>query len=105
MSTIGTYLMLFCLAGLLAVYVVWAFSRGRSLLSRWAEDNSFQILHSEIRTLLGGPFTLTSSRNQIVYSVRVRDRAGNEKSGWVRCGSFWFGISSDKTEVRWKDES
>ena len=105
MSTAGNYLLLFCFAALVVWYVVWAFSRGRFLLNRWAVDNGFQILHSEIRTLLAGPFTLTTARNQLVYFVRVRDRTGKERSGWVRCGSFPFGISSDKTEVRWKDES
>jgi hypothetical protein len=101
----GNYLILFCFAALIVWWGVWAFSRGRSLLNRWATDNGFQILHSEMRTLLVGPFTLTSSRNQIVFFVRVRDRTGQERSGWVRCGSFWFGISSDKSEVEWKDES
>jgi hypothetical protein len=87
----------------MVVYVTWSFSRGRTLLNRWAHDNGFQILQSEIRTLCAGPFTWTSSRNQIVYFVRVRDKEGGEHSGWVRCGNFWSGIFSDKTEVKWKD--
>jgi len=103
MDSTQTYLLLICIAIVMVVAVVWSFSRGRTLLNRWAQENGFQILHSEIRTLCAGPFTWTSSRNQIVYFVRVLDKEGREHSGWVRCGSFWRGISSDKTEVRWKD--
>src|ERR1035437_10100484 len=103
MDSTHTYLLLICVAIIMVVTVVWSFSRGRTILNRWAQDNGFQILHSEIRTLCAGPFTWTSSRNQIVYFVRVLDKEGREHSGWVRCGSFWRGISSDKTEVRWKD--
>ena len=105
MGTAGIYLILIFFAGVVVIYQLWAFSRGRTLLNRWAEENNLQILHSELRTLCAGPFTWKSSRSQLVYFVRVRDRAGGERSGWVRCGSFWHGISSDKTEVRWKDPS
>jgi hypothetical protein len=105
MDSIGIYLIPICFAAVIVVWVVWSFSRGRTLLKRWAHENGFQIVHSEFRTLFAGPFTWTSSRNQIVYFVRVRDQVGRERSGWVRCGSFWSGIVSDETEVRWKDES
>ena len=97
--------MLIGFAVVVVVMTVWSFSRGRTLLNRWAEVHGFEILHSECRTLCAGPFTWTSSRNQMVYFVRVRDHEGRERSGWVRCGSFWSGIASEKTEVRWKDES
>lgn len=81
--------------------------RGRRLLKRWAEENGFQILHSERRRLCAGPFTWTRTINQIVYLVQVRDREGRERSGWVQCGSHWdgWGISDNQFEVRWKDES
>jgi hypothetical protein len=105
MDSTGTYLLLISFVAIVIVSVVWSFSRGRTLLNRWAHDNGFEILHSEVRTLCAGPFTWTSSRGQIVYFVQVRDPEGRERSGWVRCGSFWRGIGSDKTEVRWKDEA
>jgi hypothetical protein len=105
MNAVETYLLLIGFAIIATTLVIFSFSRGRSLLNRWAQENNFQILDFEMRTLSAGPFTWTSSRNQIVYFVHVRDREGKERSGWVRCGSFWGGILSDKTEVRWKDES
>jgi hypothetical protein len=103
MDSTATYLLPIAFAAVVIVLFVWSFSRGRALLNHWAQENGFEILHSEFRMAGAGPFTWT--RNQIVYFVRVRDREGRERSGWVRCGSFWRGIFSDKTEVRWKDES
>jgi hypothetical protein len=85
--------------------VVWSFSRGRTLLNRWAEENRFRIIHAEVRHLCAGPFTWTKSRNQIVYYVRVSDRDGKERKGWVRCGSYFGGLASDKTDVRWEDDA
>ena len=84
--------------------LAWHFSRSRSLLEKWATENGYQILHSEYRNLFRGPFFWTSSKGQTVYYVRVRDGEGNVRTGWVRCGSWWFGLMSDKTEVRWENE-
>lgn len=87
------------------VTVFWWFDRrSRIILRRWAEDNGFQITQRKQRYLFfTGPFKWwTNSRNQIIYFVRVRDRAGNDRSGWVRCGSYWGGVFfSNKIEVRW----
>jgi hypothetical protein len=103
MNRTESYLTLAGFAAIVVAVAALSFSRGRSLLNRWAQDNGFQILDSGVALFSAGPFTWTSSRNQIVYFVRVRDRNGTERSGWVRCGGFWSGIFSDKTEVRWKD--
>ena len=51
-----------------------------------------------------GPFSWTTSRSQTVYRVFIEDRFGRIRSGWVRCGSWFFGLSSEQIEVRW-DES
>jgi|SRR6267143_2148152 hypothetical protein len=85
--------------------LVWTFSRSRSVLEQWAQANGYEILHSEFRNLFRGPFFWTSSKGQTVYYVRIRDREGRERPGWVRCGGFWAGLFSDKAEVRWDDES
>ena len=83
--------------------LVWHFSRSRSLLEQWASENGYTILHREYRNLFRGPFFWTSSKTQTVYYVQVRDRDGNVRTGWVRCGSWWLGLMSDKTEVRWEN--
>ena len=83
--------------------LVWHFSRSRSLLEQWATANGFQILDSEYRSFRRGPFFWTTSKSQTVYYVKVRDREGRTHSGWVRCGSWFLGLWSDRTEVRWDD--
>ncbi len=82
---------------------VWHIARSRKLLKRWANNNNCEILQSDHRSLFRGPFFWTTTRGQAVYFVRIRDAAGNVRTGWVRCGSFWAGMLSDKTEVRWDD--
>lgn len=86
-------------------YLAWHFSRSRSVLEQWADENGFEILSSEYRNLFRGPFSWTTSKGQTVYYVRVRDRQGTERTGWVRCGGWVLGLMSDKAEVRWEDES
>jgi hypothetical protein len=89
--------------GLVVAGFAWHFSRSKALLKQWASENGFELLHSEYRNFFKGPFFWTTSRGQTVYYVQVSDSAGNVRSGWVRCGSWWMGLMSDKTEVRWED--
>jgi hypothetical protein len=79
----------------------WQVSRSRALLRDWAARHGFEILESELRPLRRGPFFWTSSKGQTVYRVTVRDGQGAVRSGWVRCGGWWLGLFSDKTDVRW----
>ena len=83
--------------------IAWHLSRSRSVLEYWANENGFQIVHSEYRTLFRGPFFWTTSRGQTIYYVTVRDGRGTERSGWVRCGGWFLGLMTDKAEVRWDD--
>jgi hypothetical protein len=77
--------------------------RSRSLLERWAERNGYQIIDADYRNLFRGPFFWTTAKGQTVYRVTVEDEAGIERSGWVRCGSQWLGLLSDRVEVRWDE--
>ena len=74
----------------------------RRILRRWADENHFELLHFERCFFTGGFSPSTTSRNQIVYFVRVRDREHRERSGWVRCGSFAHPFGKG-AEVEWKD--
>ena len=82
---------------------VWHFSRSRSILENWADQNGYQILERDYRNFFKGPFFWVCSRQQTVYHVKVRDREGRVRSGWVRCGGWFTGLWSDKAEVRWED--
>lgn len=84
--------------------IAWRYSRSRSVLELWARENGFEILHSEYRILFRGPFFWTTSRGRTIFYVKVRDSRGKERSGWVRCGGWFFGLMSDNAEVRWEDE-
>jgi len=97
------YALLLPAAILLITYVAWCFYRSRSLLRRWADENRFQII--DFRLTSSGPLAWTSSRSQTIYFVRIRDGDGKERRGWVRCGSFWAGVFSKKTEVKWENET
>src|SRR5581483_1656083 len=83
--------------------LAWHVSRSRSVLQDWARDHAFEIIDREERIFMKGPFFWTSSRGQVVFYVTVRDSEGHFRKGWVRCGSFFSGLFSDRAEVRWDD--
>jgi hypothetical protein len=97
------FILLLSVTALVIGLLYWHFSRSRSLLEQWAADNGFELLRSEYRTLRRGPFFWTTSRGQTVYYMEVRDHQGRTRTGWVRCGSWWWGLMSDKVEVRWEE--
>jgi hypothetical protein len=79
--------------------------RSRSILEKWAAENSLEILHFKKEWNTDAQFSGMTSKGQAIYSVKVRDHAGNERSGWVRCGSCPGGVLfSNKAEVIWKDD-
>lgn len=93
----------------LFVTVFWWFDkRSKTILQKWADANGFHITQKNQRYLFfTGPFKWwTNSRNQIIYFFKVRDREGQERSGWARCGSYLGGVFfSDKIEIRWDEKS
>jgi hypothetical protein len=81
----------------------WHYSRSSSLLEGWAAKNGYRLISQEYRSVFKGPFFWTSSEEQTVYYVTVEDRNGQRRSGWVRCGGWFWGLLSDNVEVRWDD--
>jgi hypothetical protein len=81
---------------------MWSLTRSRKLLEQWAAGNGYNLLLAERRLFWLGPFWWHTSKGQVVFHVTVRDQEGRERSGWVRVGSHFGGLFSDKTEVRWK---
>jgi hypothetical protein len=88
----------------LVVYLVWFFPRARALVRHWAVRNGFEMLHCEHRFLFKGPYFWRDNRWQPVFRVRVRDRQGHERLGWVRCGGSFTGVFSDEASVIWDNE-
>ena len=91
-------------AVLAVVLIVWHFSRSRGLLEQWAAQNGYRLLSSEYRWMARGPFFWSTGKGQTVYRVRVQDRSGQVRDGWVKCGGFFLGLLSDAVKVRWDDE-
>jgi hypothetical protein len=100
-DTIGV-LAIFFIVGIVAAVLYLQITRSQKLLKRWAADNGVELLHVEHRMFRKGPF-IWSSRSQSVYRVEVRDQQGVVRKGWVRCGSWWGGVLSDKVEARWDE--
>jgi len=93
------------LAFVALVIMLWVlhFSRAKSILEQWAEENGYEILSSE-RRWFGGTFWWRRSRGQEVYYVTIRTPAGQIRKGWVRCGG-WFGgvLFSNQADVEWDE--
>ncbi|MBN1657432.1 MAG: hypothetical protein JXA93_03470 [Anaerolineae bacterium] len=100
-DTIGV-LAILIVVGLVALVIYVHISRSQKLLRRWADENGYELLNVEHRMFRKGPF-VWSSRGQTVYRVEVRDKGGIVRKGWVRCGSWWAGVFSDKVEARWDE--
>jgi hypothetical protein len=108
LETITQNLLVLFIFGLSLTIIIlttlWFFKRSATILERWAEQNRYELLESKINWFNQGPFFWTSSKGQTVYYVQVLDRRnGQTRRGWVRCGSFWGGLMSDKAEVRWDE--
>jgi hypothetical protein len=39
-----------------------------------------------------------------VYRIKVSDRGGNERTGWVRCGGSLGGLFIDEATVAWDEQ-
>jgi hypothetical protein len=91
--------------GAAASSLFWTTSRSQDLLQRWASQNGYRIIEAKYAYFFKGPFFWTSSKGQTVYRVIVEDEAGLTRSGWVRCGSWAFGVLSDQVQARWDDEA
>jgi hypothetical protein len=85
--------------------IYWQHVRSRSLVRTWAERSGLELLSCEMRFFRRGPFFWTSSKGQTIFFVKVQDGQNRVRYGWVRCGGWWLGLFSDKTEVRWQDGS
>ena len=83
--------------------VVWRVSRGNKLLADWGRRNGYQILRKQRRFLRKGPFSFPRASGLPVFYVTVQDGQGHTRRAWVRCGSWWTGLFSDKVTVKWDD--
>ena len=86
-----------------AAMMTFHFARGISILEQWAAENEYEIISREHRLLRLGPFWWRKSKGQEVYYVTIRTLDGQVRRGWVRCGSWFWGIFSNKAVVEWDE--
>ncbi len=93
------------IAGIIA-YTTWWFHRTRTMVNRWAEHNGLKLLDYSIMPFPPYPpimVTLTTSRNQLIVRMRVYDDSIRRiRTGWLRLGTFWWGLTNiDAVEAFW----
>ena len=90
---------------LVPLYLYWYFARTKAMVEGWAGANRMRILES--RRLWFPPLGmfLTTSKSQVIVRIRVYDETTQRiRSGWLRLGSYWWGVlDADAVEVRWED--
>ena len=86
---------------LIIVVLLLMYSRARMILQTWAGENDCKILSSKLRFLNRGPYTWTLFGKQWVFHVAVRDTEGTIRTGYVKCGSFFWGVFVNKAEAIW----
>ncbi len=91
------------IAVLVIFSLVWGNSRGTSILETWAREQGYEVLSQEECWIFRGPFFWSSSKGQKIYKVALRNREGQVRTGYARCGGYWLGLFSDAVEVRWDD--
>ena len=88
-----------------AALAVWSVVRGEAraqqMLDDWLRENEFQLLQKSTPWIKDNPFFLSSNRSQKVFKVVVRDKTGQTRQGWLRCGHALMGVAVDQVEVKW----
>ena len=76
-----------------------AHTRSRRNLQRWVDDHGYSLVTAKTAWFRKGLYTWTSARDQIVFRISVLDERGQDRTGWVRCGSRFKGAAfSDDIE-------
>jgi hypothetical protein len=86
---------------LVIVIVRWSHKRANEILHHWANNEGYTLISAENRYWRTGPYFLNHYRGQMIFRIVVRDSEGRERSGWVRIGSWFAGVFSEKTHVTW----
>ncbi len=95
------FLIIVVIVVFVGLVLAWRSGRSKEILQKWADDNDYTLVSSRPCYLFKGPFFFVSDA-QTVYFVTVRDAEGQNRSGWVRCGGFFFGLASNAAEVKWQ---
>ena len=104
MNLLFLFAFMIALAGVAAL-AIWSVmrdeTRAAQMLNGWLRDNDFQLLQKSTPWIKDNPFFMSSNRSQKVFKVTVRDRTGQIRQGWLRCGHALAGVAVDQVEVKW----
>jgi hypothetical protein len=84
----------------------WLFQadRAEGMIRDWAQSERLVVVRYERRLLETGPYQVVTAADLPVYQVVVRN-SGRERTGWVRCGRFPWGILDPHLEVSWDEDA
>lgn len=90
-------------------YTTWWFYRIGSMVRRWAAQSGMRLVSYSVLPLPPYPpamMVFKTSRGQAIVRVRVYDvELRRMRRGWLRVGSYWWGLlSGDAVEIFWADE-
>lgn len=90
----------------LAVVLYWVDRiRRREALYRWSASHGYKLLSFRQPLVTeASAFPISASKSQQVFHVDVESADGKRRSGWVRFGSAWLGLASNKVDTRWDKE-
>jgi len=91
------------IVAIVIVNVFYVNKRSRDLLADWAGRNGLTLVEANWSFFWPASWWLTTSRNQTVYRITVRNYAGQMRTGWARCGGWFVGLWSDNVDVYWDD--
>jgi hypothetical protein len=86
---------------LTVVLLWWRYHRAATMIDEWASHEGLEVVSKSVCWFWPGPFWFRTSRNQVVYRVRVRDQEGQEYSGYIRLGNWFLGLWIDEVAVEW----
>jgi hypothetical protein len=91
----------------LAVTLYWVDRiRRREALFRWSANHGYKLLSFRQPLMTeASAFPVSASKSQHVFHVDVEAPDGTRRSGWVRLGSAWLGLGSNKADTRWDREN
>ncbi|MBP8297871.1 MAG: hypothetical protein KAX84_17300 [Burkholderiales bacterium] len=109
METLTEALIVVAIAVLVAAIVYasvrWNHNAWEARLRGWAHDRQLHLLSFRAASFHEGPERFTRSDDQTVFHVRVCDRAGRQRTGWLLFGDRWnpFVPADELDDVFWDD--
>ena len=89
----------------LATYIIlsWGKTYWQKRIGDWAGSRGYLLLEYRAATFFEGPGKWTRTENQTAFRVKVREKSGNTREGWIVFGKKWNPLSrpDELTEEKW----